>query len=137
MVSIGEKPDDMVATMVNPSIFCGEGNAKAIKVGTQIRKVLPKQLPDETTAQVLDAAGESFKGATTTALVVQIAITLVVSASLKSMWNLMNVIQVLCYLRFFALWSGQVDLVMKYMDDAITLKPVSDPVINFGMDSFA
>ena len=62
----------------------------------------------------------------------QLAITIFLALSLKSMWNLMNVIQVLAYIRFFSGWPAIMMEVFKYMDNAITLKPVSDPIFEYG-----
>ena len=61
---------------------------------------------------------------------------MVLALSLKSMWNLMNVIQVLAYVRFFSGWPAMMMEVFKYMDDAITLKPVSDPIFEYGQSQF-
>ena len=57
---------------------------------------------------------------------------MILALSLKSMWNLMNVIQVLSYVRFFSGWPALMLEVFKYMDNAITLKPVSDPIFDYG-----
>ena len=67
-----------------------------------------------------------------TVMAAQLAITIFLALSLKSMWNLMNVIQVLAYIRFFSGWPAIMLEVFKYMDNAITLKPVSDPVFEYG-----
>ena len=48
------------------------------------------------------------------------------------MWNLMNVVQVLAYIRFFSGWPAVMLEIFQYMDDAVTLKPVSDPVFEYG-----
>ena len=44
----------------------------------------------------------------------------------------MNVIQVLAYVRFFTAWPALMKELFKYMDDAITLKPVMDPIFDYG-----
>ena len=56
--------------------------------------------------------------------------------SLKSMWNLMNVIQVLAYLRFFTSWPALMMEVLTHLDNAITLKPVTDPIFEYGLTQF-
>ena len=48
----------------------------------------------------------------------------------------MNVIQVLAYVRFFSGWPALMLEVFKYMDDAITLKPVTDPMFEYGQSQF-
>ena len=48
------------------------------------------------------------------------------------MWNLMNVIQVLAYVRFFVGWPALTSEVFEYMDNAITMKPVTDAAAEIG-----
>ena len=76
------------------------------------------------------------EAATSTIVTTQILITLVMAFSLKSMWNLMNVIQVLAYMRFFTNWPASMMEIFRYMDDAITLKPVTDPIFDYGKSAF-
>ena len=80
----------------------------------------------------MGATQTTVKTATNTFMAAQVALTLVVALSLKSMWNLMNVVQVLAYVRFFSDWPAFMVEIFRYMDDAITLKPVSDPLFELG-----
>ena len=86
--------------------------------------------------QALQATKEGIENTANTVVVAQIAITVILALSLKSMWNLMNVIQVLSYVRFFSGWPALMLEVFKYMDNAITLKPVSDPIFEYGQTQF-
>ena len=86
--------------------------------------------------QALQATKEGIENTANTVVVAQIVITLILALSLKSMWNLMNVIQVLSYVRFFSGWPALMLEVFKYMDNAITLKPVSDPIFDYGQTQF-
>ena len=52
------------------------------------------------------------------------------------MWNFLNVVQVLVYLRYFAMWSATMVFVFQQMDNAITLKPVVDPIYELGQSKF-
>lgn len=52
----------------------------------------------------------------------QLIMTLVLSVSLKSMWNLLNVMQVLAYLRSFTSWPALIELITKNIIEAIYLK---------------
>lgn len=52
------------------------------------------------------------------------------------MWNFLNVVQVLVYLKHYALWSATMVFVFEQMDNAITLKPVIDPVYEIGQSKF-
>ena len=42
-------------------------------------------------------------------IIAQLAITLPIAISLKSMWNLMNIIQILAYFRLYANWPAMID----------------------------
>ena len=87
-------------------------------------------------AVTLDTAAEAAEKGMQVGLVAQIIICIVLSASLKSMWNFLNVVQVLVYLQFFAMWSGTMDFIFKQMDNAITLKPIVDPMYELGASKF-
>ena len=48
----------------------------------------------------------------------------------------MNVIQVLSYMRFFSAWPAALVEVFLHLDNAITLKPISDPLFEYGQTQF-
>ena len=48
----------------------------------------------------------------------------------------MNVVQVLAYIRFFSGWPALMLELFKYLDYAVTLKPVSDPIFEYGQSKF-
>ena len=93
-------------------------------------------LPGGELGQAMEATQTTVKTATNTFMAAQVGLTLVVALSLKSMWNLMNVVQVLAYVRFFTGWPAFMLEIFQYMDDAITLKPVSDPLFEYGQTKF-
>ena len=131
-VSMGSSKDKMIATIVDGSFFSSSENGLPIEPGFKIEQLLPKMLPGEEFEAALQTAQTSVKTATNTVVVGQIILTMVLAISLKSMWNLMNVIQVLSYIRFFTGWPAMMMEILKFMDDAITLKPVSDPIFEYG-----
>ena len=69
-------------------------------------------------------------------IITQVIITLIIAVSLKSMWNLLNVIQVLAYMRFYAKWPAFMERLLLWMDNVVTLKPVSDKVFDYGKTQF-
>ena len=87
-------------------------------------------------AVTLDSAGAAAEKGLQVGLVTQIIICIILSASLKSMWNFLNVVQVLVYLQFFAMWSGTMEFIFRQMDNAITLKPIIDPMYELGASKF-
>ena len=135
MISIGAKKDKMVATIVDGSFFANE-DGQPIPPGTEIVQLLPKLLPGEEFAMALESTKTGMERATQTFVIAQIIITLLLSVSLKSMWNLYNVIQILAYIRFFTNWPAFMLDIFMYMDNAITLKPISDPIFEYGKSEF-
>ena len=92
--------------------------------------------PGEDYVMVLETTKTSMERATNTFVVAQIILTLLLSVSLKSMWNLYNVCQLLAYIRLFTNWPALMDSVFIYLDNAITLKPISDIVFDYGKTEF-
>ena len=62
--------------------------------------------------------------------------TLALSVSLKQMWNLFNVIQVLNYFRSFSVWPALIDNIITYIIDAIYLKELNKTIMNIGQSEF-
>ena len=91
---------------------------------------------DKQFAATMESTEAAVTNAANTVVVFQIIITLVLALSLKSMWNLMNVIQVLAYVRFFTGWPAFMLEIFRYMDNAITLKPISDLAFDYGKTQF-
>ena len=58
------------------------------------------------------------------------------AVSLKQMWNFMNVVQVLAYIRFFVAWPAFMMLVLEFLDNALTMKPITDPFFELGKSKF-
>ena len=52
------------------------------------------------------------------------------------MWNLLNVAQVLAYMRFYVNWPAFMNEIFMWIDNAITMKPVTDQVFDFGKSKF-
>ena len=98
MVSIGSKPDVIIGTVLDDDFFSSSTSSKGISKGSKITTVLPKMLPGEDTVEVLATTEEATSNTTQGLLISQILVTLVLSVSLKQMWNLFCVMQVLGYI---------------------------------------
>ena len=84
----------------------------------------------------MNEAHETINSAALGLIFGNMTITVLLAVSLKTTWNLLNVMQVLTYLRFFAMWPATVDEVMVKVWDTITLKPFFEPIFNFGKTQF-
>jgi len=93
-------------------------------------------LEDEGLEEIFEITETFVNRGAQTIIITQLIVTFVLAISLKSMWNLMNVIQVLSYMRFFTDWPVEMIEILMYMDDAITLKPLTDPIFDFGKSNF-
>ena len=125
MISQGAQPDVLIGTIIDESFFCSADSADSIAKGTEIKTVLPQMFGEE-----FEAAMVSTKSAaettTQTLMTSQIFLTLILSVSLKQMWNLFNVVQVLALSREFTKWPALGKSVITYIIDAIYLKQIND-----------
>ena len=59
-----------------------------------------------------------------------------IAGSLQSMWNLLNVVQVLAFMRFYTRWPALMTSILLWMENGVTLKPVTDKVFDIGKSKF-
>ena len=111
--------------VINPNFFSSLETGRTIPSGYKIQMNLPKML-DSNFAQHKEIAQQSVELSIQIVIITEIAITLVIAASLKSMWNLLNVAQVLAYMRFYVNWPAFMNEIFMWIDNAITMKPVTD-----------
>ena len=78
-------------------------------------------LPDTEFTIVMVAAAEVVEKGVQIGLISQTVISIILAVSMKTLWNFLNVVQVLAYLRSFASWSAIMDFMLVQMDHAITL----------------
>ena len=70
---------------------------------------MPKLIPGEEYEAAMETAKSSVENTANTLMTGQLIMTLVLSVSLKQMWNLFNVMQVLAYTRNFTQWPALVE----------------------------
>jgi len=121
----------MIATVVDETFFASKSSGMGIKEGTQIISILPRMLDGDQIA-LAEAVAETAKTTNVTLLIV----VAIMAVSLKQMWNFLNIVQVLAYIRLFVAWPAFMMLVLQFLDDAVTLKPVTDPFFEIGQSQF-
>ena len=52
------------------------------------------------------------------------------------MWNLLNVLQVLAYMQFYTNWPARTSQMLLWLDNTVTMKPVTDKVFDYGKTKF-
>ena len=72
----------------------------------EIKKTIPKQFPDEEAFEMAVITATSVQMAANSAFMSQFIVTILLAVSLKAMWNLMHVLQVISYLRFATVWPA-------------------------------
>ena len=58
------------------------------------------------------------------------------AASLKAMWSLLNVMQVVAYLRNIENNPANLQTILTSLDNAITLEPIKTAMKDYGKDKF-
>ena len=69
-------------------------------------------------------AGSTVQVAANTAFMSQFGVTICLAVSLKTMWNLMHVMQVMAYMRLLVEWPANANMLLQSMYNAITLENV-------------
>ena len=90
-VSIGMEKDIIAAKVIDETFFSGTDSPNAIEQGTQILTNLPKLIPSEEIEEFLEAAASSIENTAQTMMTGQLIMAIVLSVSLKQLWNLFNV----------------------------------------------
>ena len=85
---------------------------------------------------MIDIAGQASEVTIQASVIIQTIITFLLAGSMESMWNLLNVMQVLSYMKFYARWPGFIDDMFQKLDDTITLDPAMDSIFEYGMTKF-
>ena len=134
MVSIDNNKDTLVIIVKDVSFFTMIDEASVLEEGTIVTMKIPKQLSEEISKESLEAAKDALRQTTNTLVISQVVATIFLSISLKQMWNLIGILQILVFLRAFTNWPAYTNLVLKYLHNAIYLRDISDHVFNYGMD---
>ena len=127
-ISKSEIPDILIIEFVEPELFLSKETGKALSIDSGIRKNIPKQFPDETQYNIVVTAANAVQTAASTAFLSQIGVTICLAISLKAMWNLMHVMQVMAYLRLLTSHPANSEMMLKSMHNAITLEHLIDEV---------
>ena len=83
---------------------------------------MPRMIPTEDIQEFLASAASSIERTTQTLMTGQLVITILLSVSLKQLWNLLNVMQVLAVTREFTQWPATIEEIIKYLYEALYLE---------------
>ena len=85
---------------------------------------------------LLSFTESTIETTTQTLLTWQILVTIILSVSLKAMWNLLHVMQILTFSKNFTEWPALATESLTYINDAIYLEEISGKVLEFGQSKF-
>lgn len=77
-----------------------------------------------------------FSSGTTAVFATQILLTLIIAVSLRAMWNLMNVVQVVVFTRHFCNWPSNVQQLLDKLHDAMKLRELNEFLLDRGMSAY-
>lgn len=100
----------------------------------QIQRSIPKQFPTESSYSIAVIAGSTIQAAANTAFLSQFGVTICLAVSLKALWNLMHVMQVLAYFRLIANWPANTQMMLMSVHNAVTLENIINGVYDSIID---
>ena len=91
-----------------------------------LKEALPRQFNDKAWFTTLDSTSNSLQVVTNLAFLSNLGLTVCFSLSLKAMWNLMHVMQVIVFTLYVVKWPANAELLIESMREAITLEDLLD-----------
>ena len=129
-ISVGVLPDIVEISFMEPGLFVSAETGKAMRIDSRpALSAIPKQFPSEDLFELVAAAGSTVQFAANTAFLSQFGVTIFLAVSLKAMWNLMHVMQVMAYLRLVVAWPANSHMMLKSMHNAITLENIFNEIM--------
>ena len=89
-ISTGTQPDKFRLNILEPDLFISKDSGKTIEQGTVLEVNIPRQFPSSNEFNFIQVTSTTVEAATSTAGFTLILLSLVMAASLKTMWNVMN-----------------------------------------------
>ena len=129
-VSTGTEPDKMTIKFIEPDLFVAKATGEPLDLGDQkeIEMVLPRQFPDESVFAKIGQTGLSVQVVSQAAMGFNIVLTIFLSASLKAMWNMVNVIQLIIFLPVLLEWPPNSQLFVNSLNEAVGLNTITQEV---------
>ena len=120
----------MVIKFAEPDLFVSKKTGKTLSPDISITSLIPKQFYSEASYTLAVVAATTVQAAANTAFLSQIFVTLCLAVSLKAMWNLMHVMQVLAYFRLLIHWPANSNIMLQSIQNAITLDNLLNGIYN-------
>ena len=126
-VSQGRQSDIVHVYFPEPDMFIAKKTGLALSLGEeeeddQIEMDLPRQFPDSNLFKDMGDAGNSVKLVSQAAMGANVALTVFLSVSLKAMWNMVHVLQVIIFLPELLDFPPNTQLFINSLNEAIELE---------------
>ena len=104
-VSTGDTPDLIIAEFTDPRLLVDPKTGMFVQNEGMITK-LPRLLLSDNSTEVLVGVCSVVSSVANVMLIVAIVVAFYLSSVSKSIWQLVNVVQLLAYIRFFVIWPA-------------------------------
>lgn len=94
----------------------------------KIKSGIPRQFEDSGEQEAVKQTSESVETITNVALAVNFVIAIFLTVSLKAMWSLNHMIQLLVFLLLVVQWPENTKIVIEALENATSLSFVTEPV---------
>ena len=133
-VSQGYTKESIIARILDEELIFGESEYMTITEGTNFELKLTKLIElYETKSKTIE---DSIDQTANTIVLSQLLLTLLLSVSLKQMWILLSVMQVLAFLKYFTDWEVTVSLVLAQIEESIYLTKFSKKLLDKSKTEF-
>ena len=118
-------------------MFVSADSGDALDMGDQeaVEENIPRQFPDENLFKNLGSTAAAVQVASQAAMGFNIVLTLVLSASLKAMWNMVHVIQLIIFLPNVLEWPPNAQLFIDSLSEAVEMETLTAMFYDFTLPS--
>lgn len=128
-VSTGDTPDRIIAKFTDSRLLADPVTGMFVQ-SPGIISELPRMLLSDDATQILGASCYLAASMTNTFIIVLILIAFSLVAMTKSIWQFINTIQILAYLRWLVVWPANGDMAFKCLDYSVSGRLQTDVLWN-------
>lgn len=130
-VSLGSIQDEIILQFTSPNLFVSKESELPFVVSKKKKKIkagIPPQFEDSADREAVEATKESVETITNIALAVNFLIAIFLTVSLKAMWSLKHMIELIVFLLFVVKWPENTKIVIEALDNATSVSFITEPV---------
>lgn len=118
-VSVGSTPDKILARFTDPRLLIDTATGMFVQSPPMVSE-LPRMFMSDDATEVLMASCNVVASATNTVLVLFIIIGFSLVAMTKSIWQFINLVQLMAYMKYFVQWPANTVLGLDCLDYSIS-----------------